>query len=116
MAAIQAIDAISTGNTSATAQVLAQKVAGGGKSGGGGGGGAGKAQSASGSSSSSETSTTYDKMDLNKDGTVSASEKALYLMMHPDEAEDTTSNSNYNNQGTQDEYEGGFSGILNLSA
>jgi hypothetical protein len=115
MMPIEAINAVSTGSTSATAQALAQKVSGGGKT-GGGGGGAGKTQSSSSSSSSSETSTTYDKMDLNKDGTVSASEKALYLMMHPDEAEDTTNSTNYNNQGTKDEYEGGFSGILNLSA
>jgi hypothetical protein len=115
MAAIQAISGISTGNTSATAQALLQKVAGGGKS-GGGGGGVGKTQSASGSSSSSETSTSYDKMDLNKDGTVSASEKALYYMMHPEEATESTSSDIYNSQGTQDEYEGGFSGLINLSA
>jgi hypothetical protein len=115
MVAIQSVSGINLNNASATAQALTQKVASGGKS-GGGGGGAGKTQSSSGSSSSSKTSTTYDKMDLNKDGTVSASEKTLYLMLHPNEAENSDSSSTYNNQGSQDEYAGGFSGIINLSA
>jgi hypothetical protein len=115
MAAIQSVSGLNLNSTSATAQALSQKVASGGKS-GGGGGGAGKTQSSSSSSSSSETSTTYDKMDLNKDGTVSASEKTLYLMQHPDEADNSDSSSTYNYQGTQDEYAGGFSGIINFSA
>jgi hypothetical protein len=115
MASIQAISGISTSGVSASAQALTQKVAGSGKSGGGGGGGgAGKTQSST--SSSTTSSTSYDKMDLNKDGTVTASEKAMYYMMHPNEADESESTNNYNNQGTKDEYEGGFSGILNLSA
>lgn len=111
---IQAINSISSTSSSATALALANKVSSGTKTGKtGGGGGGGKVQS---SSSSSDDSSTYDKMDLNKDGTVSASEKALYTMMHPNEAETENSTQNYTNQGKQDEYAGGFSGVLNLSA
>jgi len=109
---IQAISGLSSMSSSAPAQAVSQKVSSGGKS-GGGGGGAAKTQS---SSSSSTDSTTYDKMDLNKDGTVSASEKALYLMMNPQEAENENSITNYTSHGTQDEYAGGFSGFLNLFA
>lgn len=50
----------------------------------GGGHGGGKAEAASGSSSSSKT---YDKMDLNKDGTVSEAEKLQYAQAHPDDSQ-----------------------------
>lgn len=79
-------------------------------------GGGGQVQSSSGSSSSSDDSTTYDKMDLNKDGTVTAAEKALYLMLHPDEVQEKDSIQSYTNQGKQDEYSGGLSGLINLIA
>lgn len=42
--------------------------------------------------SSSSTSTTYDKMDANKDGTVSAQEEFTYKLKHPGE-EDTSKQS-----------------------
>jgi hypothetical protein len=114
---IQAISNLSSTGSSTTALALSSKVSSDNptaKAGSGGGGG--KTQSTSGSSSTSKTSTTYDKMDLNKDGTVSASEKALYLMMHPDEVETEENIQSYTSQGKQDEFAGGFSGIINLSA
>lgn len=110
---IQSISSLMNAGSSATMQAVTQKVAGGGKS-AGGGGGAGIAQSSS-SSSSSDTSTTYDKMDLNKDGTVTAAERMQYLMTHPEEAFQNSTNS-YNNQGNQSENTGGISGLINLTA
>jgi hypothetical protein len=114
---IKTISDVSSASSSATVLALSNKISSSGKTGKGGGGGeGGKVQSSSSSSSSAESSTVYDKMDLNKDGKVSASEKALYLMMHPDEAETENSSQGYTSQGKQDEFAGGFSGIINLSA
>lgn len=59
----------------------------GGHGSGHGGGGAKKAESSSGSSSSN---TTYDKKDINKDGTVSASEELQYALQHPEETQKAT--------------------------
>lgn len=80
------------------------------------GGGAGASKTQSSSSSSSDTSSSYDKMDLNKDGIVTASEKALYYLMHPDEAAQESNTSTYNSQGTSSSSTSGISSLLNLSA
>ncbi len=95
---VQAISGVSSTRSSTIMLALSNKTTSGTNS-GGGGGGAGKTQSATSSSSSSDDTTTYDKMDLNKDGTVSASEKALYLMMHPDEVEEDNTIQSYTNRG-----------------
>jgi hypothetical protein len=110
---IQAINSISSYSSVFAATQKTSSSSSTGKASGSGGG---QVQSSSGSSSSSDDSTTYDKMDLNKDGTVTAAEKALYLMLHPDEAEEKDSIQSYTSQGKQDEYSGGFSGLINLSA
>jgi len=111
---MQAISSISSSGISATAQALTQRVSSGNKT--GGGGGAAKTSSASGSSSSSESSTTYDPMDLNKDGIVSPSERAIYLLSHPEKANNQNNAQTYSSQGTQTDQTTSLSGLINLSA
>ena len=54
----------------------------------------GKANQSQSVSSSSSSNTVYEKADLNKDGTVSATEELLYSLEHPDEATTSTSGNN----------------------
>jgi hypothetical protein len=86
---------------------LAQRPpAGGGRPGGPGGPGGpppnGASQS-SGASNSSSSSKTYDKKDLNQDGTVTSVEELLYGIEHPDDTTTTSSTAvNSNSQGLLD--------------
>ena len=52
------------------------------------------------SGSSSSTSTSYDKMDANQDGTVTAQERLEYQMSHAKESDSTTSDSTTANSTT----------------
>lgn len=122
--AIQAISGVSATNTLASTLAVSNQPVSNSKAGSSsptgkasGGGGAPKAKAASSSSSSSSSdSKIYDKMDTNKDGTVSSQEKTAYLLVHPEEAAKDTESMNYNGQGNQSENQGGLSAIINLSA
>jgi hypothetical protein len=121
--AIQTISSVSSTNGLASTLAVSNQTSTG-KSGGGvpagkAGGGVPKAKPASTSSSTSSTSSDtkiYDKMDVNKDGTVSAQEKAAYLVVHPEEAAQEAQSTNYNGNGKNSEDLGSFSTIINLSA
>jgi hypothetical protein len=124
--AIQAISSVSAANNlTSTLAVTNQptsstKATGGAPAGkASGGGGAHKAKAAVSSSSSSSSSSDtkiYDKMDTNKDGSVSAQEKAAYMLIHPEDIAKETESMNYSGQGNPIENQGGLSAILNLSA
>ena len=73
---------------------------------GGGPGGAPPSGTSQSSGADSSSSKTYDKMDLNKDGTVTAMEEILYGIEHPDDT--TASSSTDGNSSSQ--------GSLNVTA
>jgi hypothetical protein len=75
--------------------------------------------SLSSNTSGSENNKVYDKMDDNKDGTVSASEKSKYYVSHPaekiqDEQASATNKSGYDKNGTTEENT--TAAMLNVSA
>lgn len=109
--AIQAISRIAATGSSQVA-MNSQPVSAGKSSGGGGG----AAPTGSSSASSSDTTESYNKMDLNKDGTVTASERALYLKMHPADMELEDYVQNYGSQGKPVDSTAGTTSLLNLSA
>jgi hypothetical protein len=78
-------------------KTMAQRPSAGGHPGGPGGATPKGASQSSGATSSSNE--TYDKMDLNKDGTVTAMEEILYGIEHPDVT--TTSSSTDGNSDSQ---------------
>ncbi|NMB55880.1 MAG: hypothetical protein GYA15_14390 [Leptolinea sp.] len=79
-------------------------------------GGGSAASSGASNTSSTDSTDSYDKMDLNKDGTVTASERALYLKMHPNEMELEDYTQNYSSQGQITEMTGGSTSLLDLAA
>jgi hypothetical protein len=118
--AIQAISSVTSSNALASTLAVSnpatnEKARGSAPAGKPGGGGAPKAKPASGTSSSSDTKI-YDRMDTNKDGTVSAQEKAAYLVVHPEDAAQNTESTNYNGNGKNPENQVGLPSIINLSA
>ena len=59
-----------------------------------------KAKDAAQNGSSSSNSTSFDKMDANQDGTVTAQERLEYQMSHAKESDSSTSDSNTSNSTT----------------
>jgi hypothetical protein len=122
---IQAISSVSASDAFKNSLVVSSQVPSnsnvGGKKPAGkmGGGGAPKAKATTSSSSSSSSSSdtkVYDKMDTNKDGTVSSQEKAAYLLVNPEEAIKDTESINYIGKSNQPEDQGILGAIINLSA